>query len=293
MLLWQEVNFFFLQTREITMKIAYFGGDLHLGCIEVFKLSGHEVGHIFVNHEMPYNKNIRDYALSNDISVTTVKPEKQLLEKLVNYGFNCFFSAEYPWLIPVPDISVKTINVHPTLLPEGKGPTPVIWLIKKYQEFAGITFHKLSSEFDSGDIILQQPMQITENDSYETWMAKLNIEIPIQLSRLLEDFDNLYKSARPQSGGSYWPKIELSHRTINWYAGVHEIEKLVRACGRFGAMTTISGDIMLINHVHASQFHHQWAAGTLLRKDEESYVMAASDGIVVLMKRDIVEKLKP
>jgi len=274
------------------MKIAYFGGDWHMGCLDVFRLCGHQVGHIFVNHEMPYNKNIRDYALSNDIPVTTVKPEKHLLEELVNYGFNCFFSAEYPWLIPVPDISVKTINVHPTLLPEGKGPTPVIWLIKKYQEFAGITFHKLSSEFDCGDIILQEPMQITENDSYETWMAKLNIEIPIQLSRLLEDFDNLYQSAKPQSGGSHWPKIELSHRTINWHAGVDEIKKLVRACGRFGAMTTISGEIMLVNHVHASQFHHQWAAGTLLREDEESYVMATSDGIVVLMKRDIVEKLK-
>jgi len=86
-------------------------------------------------------------------------------------------------------------------------------------------------------------------------------------------------------------KLE-QQEAINWHAGVHDIEKLVRACGRFGAMTTISGEIMLINHVHASQFYHQWAAGTLLREDEESYVMAASDGIVVLMKRDIVERLK-
>ncbi|MCP4271865.1 MAG: hypothetical protein GY781_07850 [Gammaproteobacteria bacterium] len=274
------------------MKIAYFGGDWHMGCIEVFQLNGHEIGHVFVNHEMPYNKNLRDYALSKKIPVSSTKPEQPLLEEIVAEGINCFFSVEYPWLIPIPDKSVKTINVHPTLLPEGKGPTPVIWLVKKYQDFAGITFHKLSSEFDSGDIIFQTPMQITENDSYETLMAKLNIEIPIHLSRLLENFDNLYQSARGQSGGSYWPKIELSHRTINWHESVYEIEKLVRACGRFGAMTTISGEMMLINHVHISQYHHQWAAGAKLREDEESYVMAASDGVVVLMKRDIVERLK-
>jgi len=276
------------------MKIAYFGGDWHMGCIEALQLSGHEIGHIFVNHEMPYNQHLRKYALANDIPVTSSKPDKQWLEELVKYGFNCFFSVEYPWLIPIPDKSVKTINVHPTLLPEGKGPTPVIWLLKKYPEYAGITFHKLSSEFDSGDIIFQSSMQITENDSYETWMAKLNIEIPIQLSRLLADFDTLYQSAQSQtqSEGSYWPKIELSHRTINWHQGVHEVDRLVRACGRFGAMTNISGEVILINHVHISQYHHQYAAGTQLREDEESYVIAASDGIVVLMKRDIVERLK-
>lgn len=274
------------------MKIAYFGGDWHMDCINTFLHYGHEIAHILVNGNKPYNKNIRDYAHTNNIPVTNNKPDHKLLEELVENGINCLFSAEYPWLIPVPDQSVKTINMHPTILPDGKGPNPVIWLIKKYPQFAGITFHKLSSEFDSGDIIYQKPMQITENDSYETWMAKLNIEIPIQLSRLLDDFKNLYQSASQQSGGSYWPKIEISHRTINWHEGVHEIHKLVRACGRFGAMITISGEMMLINHVHASQYHHQWAAGTLLREDEESYVMAASDGIVILMKRDIVERLK-
>ncbi len=274
------------------MKIAYFGGDWHLGCIDVFKQNGHDIGHFFIHQEMPYNQNLRDYAQSNEIQVTSVKPDIKHLQQIVDDGIDCFFSVEYPWLIPVPEKSVRTINVHPTFLPEGRGPTPIIWLLKQYPEHAGITFHKLAQEFDTGDIIYQKPLEMSEHESYETWMAKLHFEVPIQLDHLLSQFNHYYQSASPQLAGSYWSKIGLKDRTINWHEGVYHIDRLVRACGRFGAVTNIKDEAVLVNNVQTSLYHHPWVAGTLLREDEQTYVIAASDGIVVLMKSDIIERMK-
>ena len=48
---------------------------------------------------------------------------------------------------------------------------------------------------------------------------------------------------------------------------------------------------MLVNHIQASQCLHNKPPGILIKEDDETYVISASDGIVILMKRAIVERL--
>lgn len=273
------------------MKIAYFGGDWYFDCVEVFKQHGHSIDHIFISQDRPNNQRLLQYALDHAIPVTSSKPTAQDINELKAQGVDCFFSSEYPWMIPLQAAGVKTINVHPTLLPEGRGPTPIIWLLKKYRQQAGVTFHKLTDKFDQGDIIFQKPLEVDPNETWETLVAKLNLTVPKLLDELLADFSTLYRRAQPQSVGSYWPKIELADRTINWNDSVDNILQLVRACGRFGVVVTIAGQKMLVNHIQVSRFHHNEAPGMLIREDDTTYVIATVDGIVVVMKQGITEKL--
>ena len=274
-----------------TMNSAYFGGDWYLECLDVFKSHGHTVQHIFVNNEQPYNIKLREYAALNNIPISLEKPSKQQLLVLSNQGIDCIYSSEYPWIIPVTGTGLKSINMHPTLLPDGRGPTPLIWILKKYQEYAGVTFHKLSDEYDCGDIIYQQKVTLNNDETWETLVARLHIQVPIYLDELLSNFDDYYNKAQPQKKGSYWPKIELQDRTINWNMKVSDIQQLARACGRFGVVANIGESTLLINHIQVSQCAHQFPPGTLIKEDDETYAISASDGIVVLLKRDITERL--
>ena len=122
--------------------------------------------------------------------------------------------------------------------------------------------------------------------------AKLAIFVPVMLDELLLDFSKYYNSAKKQGLGSYWPKIELHHRTISWNSNVKEIQKLARACGRFGVVANVEGQIMLVNQILVSQCQHNKAPGIVIKEDDETYVMSASDGIVILMKRNIIERLQ-
>ena len=273
------------------MKIAYFGSDWYIGCIDVFIKHGHQISHIFICHNQPYNQQLLQYALKNSLPIINRKPNKADIDALKTQGVNCIFSAEYSWLIPV-DNELITINLHPTLLPHGRGPTPIIWLLKEYPEQAGITFHRLSDKFDQGDIIYQTAMKVNDNETWETFVAKLKIKVPLVLDTLLDDFDSLYKNAKKQTKGSYWPKIALSDRTIDWNDSVVKIERLSRACGRFGAVIDIEGSIMLGNFIQASICEHSYAPGRLIVEDNETYTVAASDGIVVVIKSNITERLK-
>ena len=273
------------------MNIAYFGGDWYLDCLKVFENHGHAIQHIFVNNEQSYNIKLREYAALNKIPLSLEKPNKQQLSLLNNQGIDCIYSSEYPWLIPVSGTGLKSINMHPTLLPDGRGPTPLIWLLKKYPEYAGVTFHKLSDEFDCGDIVYQQKISLNTNETWETLVARLHIQVPVYLDELLSNFDTYYENAQSQQVGSYWPKIELSDRTVSWNMNVSEIQQLTRACGRFGVVTNFADVTLLVNHIQVSQCHHQYPPGILIKEDEETYVISASDGIVVILKRDITESL--
>lgn len=273
------------------MKIAYFGADWYIECLDILKKHGHQICHIFICHDRPFNQQLLKYALLNKIPITNTKPTIQDISVLQQQGIDCIFSSEYAWLIPLEGMDFKTINIHPTLLPEGRGPTPLIWLLKKYPQYAGVTFHKLSEQFDQGDIIYQQAIELNPQESWETLVAKLNIQVPTMLDQMLEDFPDLYQSARSQSEGSYWPKIELDDRRIDWNDKVSIIKQLAGCCGRFGVVVEIADQTMLANHLQVSECQHNKPIGTLLREDDETYVMAAADGIVVIMKKSITETL--
>lgn len=59
---------------------------------------------------------------------------------------------------------IKIINFHQSLLPDYAGRHPLNWAIVKGEKATGITFHYLNREFDSGDIIFQERINIGQID---------------------------------------------------------------------------------------------------------------------------------
>ncbi|MBT3203033.1 MAG: hypothetical protein HN349_01855 [Gammaproteobacteria bacterium] len=272
------------------MKIAYFSSDLFMQCLEVFHEHHHEIVAIFAADSAENCKDIQQYASQKNIQYFTGKPQKIQIQQLENEGVSCFFSIEYDSLIPLPSSKVKTINMHPTMLPEGRGITPLSHLILQYPQHAGITFHKLAEQFDEGDIILQSPIQLDEHEGLESLLVKLNFKIPELLNRLLSDLPNLYQQAKPQGKGSYWPKLTDQDRMLNWSANTADISRMIRAFGQFGVVCCIGHEIWLVNHIETHTTQHSSPGGTLLSEDNKTCVVAVADGIVIIYKDGIIQR---
>jgi len=272
------------------VKIAYFGCDLFIQCLDVFKAHNHDIVAIFAAGNNQQNKNLCEYAATEKISCITDKPTEQHIEMLADMGVECFFSIEYKYLIPLPSPNVMTLNMHPTLLPEGRGATPLSRLILQYPQHAGITFHKLASRFDEGDIVFQSPVQLDDGEGLESLIVKLHYKIPKLLNEVLADLPEFYQQAKPQSGGSYWPKITDQQRLLNWQDDIENIKLMIRAFGRFGVIAGIGQEIWLVNHVEVYRTNHSVPSGTQLTDDHETCVVAVSEGIVVIYKDSILEQ---
>lgn len=62
------------------------------------------------------------------------------------------------------DKGTCNINIHPSLLPSYKGPTPTNWIIHNKEKECGISAHFVSEEVDTGDIIYQKSYPVLQKD---------------------------------------------------------------------------------------------------------------------------------
>ena len=65
------------------------------------------------------------------------------------------------------------INIHPSLLPKYKGRDTINEVLKKKEEYTGVSLHKLTEKFDSGEIIFQEKLKIDKNDNKSKVMQKM------------------------------------------------------------------------------------------------------------------------
>lgn len=59
-----------------------------------------------------------------------------------------------------------TLNVHPSLLPDNRGPEPLFWTFRLGHERTGVTIHLMNEKLDSGPIVMQEEIEVPEGISY-------------------------------------------------------------------------------------------------------------------------------
>jgi len=99
--------------------------------------------------------------------------DSNLLEhiKQINPDIICSNSLNHK----VPDKIIKlarffSVNIHPSLLPSYKGPSPIFWVLYNQEEYSGITIHELTSQYDDGKILFQKKYalgKISEKQLYD------------------------------------------------------------------------------------------------------------------------------
>ena len=262
------------------MKIAYFGYNALSSCLDILIRSGHEIVSIYTGESGIHTDRVIRSAKQKQIPLCFDKPDQQQMETLVQAGVELFLSAEYPWKIPVPDHLKYAVNIHPTMLPDGRGPTPLPSLILNHPEHAGITLHKMTNKFDEGEILLQKKLIPDEHESFDTLSAKLYLEVPHLLDKLLSNIDHYYLNATKQKNGSYWEKIPHKHQTIDWNRPTAKVLRQCRAFGSLGVYAEIQGQICLVTAAEGATFQHGVKAGELVSIDENRLVVASSDGLI-------------
>ena len=67
----------------------------------------------------------------------------------------------------------KIINIHPSLLPKYKGLGTHERVLKNKEKYSGCTVHYVTSELDSGKIILQKRIRIGKNETAHSLKLKI------------------------------------------------------------------------------------------------------------------------
>jgi phosphoribosylglycinamide formyltransferase-1 len=69
--------------------------------------------------------------------------------------------------------NIQSINLHPSLLPLYKGAQAIEKSFQGDEETAGVSVHYVTSELDSGEIILQESFEKKNFETYEKFYSKI------------------------------------------------------------------------------------------------------------------------
>src|SRR4026207_548859 len=130
---------------------------------------------------------IKKYALRKNLKV--LQPEKlknpEFLQELRSLNADLQIVVafrmlpESVWNMP----PLGTINLHGSLLPQYRGAAPINWAVINGEKETGVTTFKLKHEIDTGDILLQEKIEIGEAETagqLHDRMKEIGAELLIQ-----------------------------------------------------------------------------------------------------------------
>ncbi len=123
--------------------------------------------------ETPVTEFAREY------DIPTITPEKitaEVIELLAAAGpWDFFFVVAYGKILPTTLLNIvdgKVLNLHPSLLPLYRGPSPLESVLLSDDIETGVTIMELDKEVDHGPIVAQVAFSLPEDMDIETLTAK-------------------------------------------------------------------------------------------------------------------------
>lgn len=218
-------------------------------------------------------------------------PNKKSIAEMKDWIFTIqpdyIFSISFPYLIPEDVLaygSHKFINFHPGPLPQYRGVMPIFEVLKNQESQTAICAHFMNAEFDEGDIIFNDPINIEDGDTY----GKLTVKLSHRLSNVALNVANMIQFGikipsipQEENKAYYYEKPQYSDTYINWKRmSAIEINALINACNPWnvGADASLLGEqVKIIKSNVVPKSHNNTIPGKVLKINEDNIIVACSD----------------
>ena len=104
------------------------------------------------------------------------------------------------------------INLHAGLLPDERGPAGPFWALYYDQAKTGVTFHRMTEQFDRGEILFQEEVPVFLSDTESSLSQRIAQTGAESLCRFLDDLEKGALRPRPQTNGEFRRRPHRRHR---------------------------------------------------------------------------------
>ena len=217
------------------MKIIYCAyGRAALECLDQlmlnFDIKKSDI--IVYTHDIENNKEFIEHLIKNKFTYL-FDNINNTFKQLKTFNPDYLISVYYRTIINYKILNLfnkGSMNLHPSLLPKYKGAKSSVWAILKNEKQTGISFHLITSNVDSGNIILQKKININNDDTAYSLYHKL---ISLFVTHFSEAFNLLisgYKGQKQTGESSYYSrKLPFDGRLDSNKVSYNEASQFVKA----------------------------------------------------------------
>jgi methionyl-tRNA formyltransferase len=197
----------------------------------------------------------RRWALERGIPVE--QPEKvkggRLAATLARHAPDVAVVAAYGRILPADALAVPRygcLNVHASLLPVLRGAAPAQWAVARGYQTTGVTVMQMDEGLDTGDIRLQRPLAIDDDETGESLLRKLGALGAVALEEALPRLErgDLPRFPQDHSKATLAPLLTREDGKVDFSRTALELDRRRRGFAPWpGAWTTVSGKVLKIH----------------------------------------------
>jgi len=245
---------------------------------------------------------VKIFAVTQQLLVLQPKnlKSKDFIEKLSQLNANLQIVVAFRmlpkvvWQLP----ALGTFNLHASLLPEYRGAAPINWAIINGETKTGVTTFFIDEKIDTGEIILQDEIDIDINDTagdLHDKLMKIGSQLVIKTVNLIQQ-GNVKTTKQPIKEEKPAPKIYKETCKIDWNEPIDTIYNKIRGLSPYPASWTI-----IDNHnenIEAKIYSaskiledHQYSIGSIITTKTELKI-AVKNGFILINEMQLPGKRK-
>lgn len=232
------------------MKIVFMGTpDFAIPSLKILIENNHEILAVVTTPDKERGRGqkitftaVKQFAIENNIPV--YQPEKlkgniEFVEQMKLLSPDLFIVVAFR-ILPKEVFEIPkfgSFNLHGSYLPKYRGAAPIQWALINGDSETGLTTFKLAEKVDTGNIYLQEKVEINPDDNFETLhnrMSLLGAELVIKTVMMIEN-GNVELHQQNDLLASPAPKITKEICLIDWKKSADEIHNLVRGLSPYPA----------------------------------------------------------
>ena len=287
--------------RKSEMRVVFMGTpDFAVGVLAALADAGYEMAGVVTQPDRPRGRKkeilpgpVKEEALRRGIPV--LQPVRvrrpEAVEEIRALKPDLIVVAAFGQIIPKEILGMPRygcLNVHASLLPAYRGAAPIQHAILDGCAETGVTIMRMNEGLDTGDIISQCRVPITE----ETTGGSLFEELAAAGAKLLIETiphvaagTAVYKKQPAESTTPYAALISKESGEIDWSADAESIERKVRGMNPWpSAWTHLDGHILKIWKAHVEKHGEKGPEeeiGRIVRQDAKGLYIRTGSGILV------------
>lgn len=238
---------------------------------------------------------VKILAQKNNIPILQPNDLNLIVHELKQYAPDLIITCAYGKIIPNDILIIPKyhcVNIHTSLLPRWRGGAPIHHAILHNDKTTGVTMMYMDSGLDTGNIIYQQRIDISENETYRTLYDKLsNLAYEMLFNYVTNLFsDDLPSIKQDEKLMTYAPIISSNDEKINWHTSSEQIDAQVR--GLYDVPTAYTTyDNLRIKILEAKKSNIvDNKPGEIININKDGILVGCLDGSILLTKIQLPSK---
>lgn len=259
------------------MRVIFCGNpDFALPTLNALCASHHEVAAVVCSPDKPMGRGLKFAPLpvkrrAEELGLEVLQPESLkdsgFLQKIAQTQANVLVVVAFR-ILPRELFTLPAqgaVNVHPSLLPKGRGPAPIQWTLLRGEKETGVTIIRLTERIDAGNILRQERVSISPEDDFgalHDCLGALGARMLVETLDAIENGTQAEPQKQDDAHATAAPKLKPEDFVLHWEKSALVLRNQIRA------FSPVPGAVAQMDGKRLKIFRAEVAAGAWLSPGE-------------------------